>query len=165
MEHIDGGIAWRSLPYVTCFTGEQQSDIVGSSWYSRIPDCNRGPGNSCVGGVHLCPVMAGNMPPNTFGQSSNGAQGTSNLQMPVMSTYPQRPPYMWGPQVMYGPSGPSVMPESGSQMQYLFHGYPPSQVGPQQTTMTQIQGPSLHMLPSGMSLDYRCNSGMNTRPV
>ncbi|KAG0573804.1 hypothetical protein KC19_VG210500 [Ceratodon purpureus] len=49
------------------------------------------------------PIFTLKMSTNSIGQSCIPSQGTMNGQTPVISTYPQRPPFMplWSPQMMF----------------------------------------------------------------
>lgn len=83
--------------------------------------------------------------------------------MPEISTYPQRPPYMhpWGPQMMFSGTVSSVM-DSGSQMQYLFHGYQHPQVQSHHAALRPIRNSAPHMLLPGLSINYEVAAGVDT---
>jgi hypothetical protein len=76
--------------------------------------------------------------------------------MPVISTYSQRPPYVqaWGPQVLFQ-SGMSSSVDAGSQMQYMYHGFPHHQLSGQQPIMQPLPSRTGPVDLSDQTMEYR----------
>ncbi|KAG0594131.1 hypothetical protein M758_UG050500 [Ceratodon purpureus] len=73
---------------------------------------------------HTCAPSSHKMPNHVFAASLTPGHGNSTGQMPVMSTYQQRPNcnQHWSPQVMFPGTIPPEL-ESQSPMQYVYNGF------------------------------------------